>query len=221
MSIDLCSCRPIARAVATPLSSRLLASMLLSSMLPALIATHVLAHGPLDANHQHGALHQQTASGVVYEDLNNNRRRDPGEPGLPGIRVSNGEAIVLTDETGKYTVPVDDDEIIFVIKPRDWVTPLNDDNLPQFHYIHKPAGSPVAVQICRCGADGTSCPSRSIFRCVVASNPTRSRRCCLGIRNHATSTEVEYIAHDVVEQIICRACPRRCLWGDPRRHCLR
>ncbi len=146
MSIDLCSCRPIARAVATPLSSRLLASMLLSSMLPALIATHVLAHGPLDANHQHGALHQQTASGVVYEDLNNNRRRDPGEPGLPGIRVSNGEAIVLTDETGKYTVPVDDDEILFVIKPRDWVTPLNDDNLPQFHYIHKPAGSPVAFK---------------------------------------------------------------------------
>ena len=32
--------------------------------------------------------------------------------------------------------------ILFVIKPRGWRTPLTDDMLPQFYYIHKPHGSP-------------------------------------------------------------------------------
>ena len=32
--------------------------------------------------------------------------------------------------------------ILFVIKPRDWKPPVDDHRLPQFYYIHKPAGSP-------------------------------------------------------------------------------
>jgi N terminal of Calcineurin-like phosphoesterase len=83
----------------------------------------------------------QIAQGVVYEDLNNNRRRDADEPGIKDIKVSNGKDIVLTDNDGKYQIPVSDDCIVFVIKPRGWMTPLNSNKLPQFYYIHKPTVS--------------------------------------------------------------------------------
>ena len=85
----------------------------------------------------------QVARGVVFEDLNRNGQRDPGEPGLPGVRVSNGSEIVSTDAEGRYEVAVDDDSIIFVIKPRNYMTPVSEHNLPRFYYIHKPAGSPA------------------------------------------------------------------------------
>ena len=87
---------------------------------------HELEHGPL-----------VDAKGIVYNDVNGNRKLDDGEAGIPGIRVSNGRQIVKTNDQGAYSLLIDNDDIIFVIKPRDWVTPLNKNKLPQFFYIHK------------------------------------------------------------------------------------
>ena len=69
----------------------------------------------------------QEATGIVYHDLNGNGTLDEGEPGLPGVSVSNQREIVETDEAGRWVLPVDDDTIFFVIKPRDWMTPVNKD----------------------------------------------------------------------------------------------
>ncbi len=41
-------------------------------------------------------------SGYVYEDLNGNQRRDPGEPGVPGAIVRRGGETAVADGTGKY-----------------------------------------------------------------------------------------------------------------------
>ncbi len=116
-----------------------------------LLTTRVaLAHdpqghdGPHDDSSHAGAVQQ--ATGVVFHDKNQNGTRDEGEPGLRDVRVSNGRDIVRTDAEGRYKIAVNDDTILFVIKPRDWTTPVDDDNLPQFYYVHKPAGSPrIAV----------------------------------------------------------------------------
>ncbi len=85
---------------------------------------------------------QQHATGVVFVDQNQNGHRDRGEQGLPGVSVSNGVEVVLTDAQGRYRLPVGDDNIIFVIKPRDYAVPTTADKLPAFYYIHKPQGSP-------------------------------------------------------------------------------
>src|SRR5690554_2898977 len=62
-----------------------------------------------------------TARGVVYQDRNGNGVRDEGEPGLAGIRVSNGVDIVATDDQGRYEIEINaDDAIIFVLKPRGY-----------------------------------------------------------------------------------------------------
>ena len=85
---------------------------------------------------------QKIAKGFVFHDANENRSKEDAENGIPEVAVSNGVDIVLTDENGAYEIPVSDDAVIFVIKPRDWMTPLNEDNLPQFYYLHKPNGYP-------------------------------------------------------------------------------
>ncbi len=93
-----------------------------------------------------GALPESTdrAQGFVFEDLDGDGVRDPDEPGLPGVRVSNGVDVVRTDDAGRWALPVGDDTILFVIKPRDWWPPLDANGLPRFYYVHKPAGSPDA-----------------------------------------------------------------------------
>ena len=82
------------------------------------------------------------AHGFVFNDANANRKRDDGEAGVAGVRVSNGLDIVYTRADGAYELPIGDDTILFINKPTDWMTALDDHQLPKFYYIHKPAGSP-------------------------------------------------------------------------------
>ena len=84
------------------------------------------------------------AKGIVFEDVNRNGRFDSGEKGLANVLVSNQVEVVKTDKDGRYRLPLHKEEtVIFVIKPAAYEVPLNDDNLPQFYYVHQPKGSPV------------------------------------------------------------------------------
>ena len=83
------------------------------------------------------------AKGYVFHDANENRIKEDTERGIPEVAVSNGVDIVRTDANGAYELPVaQGDAVIFIVKPRDWMTPLNEENLPQFYYLHKPNGYP-------------------------------------------------------------------------------
>jgi hypothetical protein len=81
------------------------------------------------------------ARGVVFLDARGDGKAE-GQRGLPGMLVSNGMDIARTDALGRYEVPVTDDTILYVIKPRNYMTATDDLNLPRFYYIHKPTGSP-------------------------------------------------------------------------------
>ena len=85
------------------------------------------------------------ATGVVFDDRNADGVRDPGEPGLPGVAVSNGREVVPSDAGGRYRLPLGERGVLFVIKPRDWMTPVDSDGLPRFYRIHDPAGSPPGL----------------------------------------------------------------------------
>jgi len=78
----------------------------------------------------------ETATGIVYEDRNGNRRRDPDEIGIPKVLVSNGREFVPTDAVGKYSIEIKEDDILFVVKSARYRLPTNKDFLPQFYYIH-------------------------------------------------------------------------------------
>src|SRR5690606_33160358 len=89
-----------------------------------------------------GGMAQETANGGVFEDLNRNGKKERREKGIPAVAGSNGIQVAQTAAEGKYTLPISDDQIIFVIKPSDYQVPVDENNLPQFFYIHKPNGSP-------------------------------------------------------------------------------
>ena len=72
------------------------------------------------------------ATGRVFLDSNKNGLLDAGERGIAGVRVSNGLDVVTTNDEGRYTLPVDEQSIIFITKPRDYAIPVNAHMLPQF-----------------------------------------------------------------------------------------
>ena len=141
-----------------------------------------------------------TAKGVVYYDINQNGRRDKGEPGLPNIRVSNQREIVFTDGEGNWELPAGEDTIFFVIKPSGWTSPLSQNNLPQFYYLHKPAGSPKTKYP---GVAPTGDLPESIdFPLRRQEEPERFQAIFFGDPQPTSQQQIDYIAHDVVEELI-------------------
>jgi len=87
-----------------------------------------------------------TAHGTVFEDKDGNGLRAADAPGIANVMVSNGREVVLTDAQGAWSLPVQDGDAVFVIKPGGWMTPLDaETNLPRFSYIHEPEGTPAAL----------------------------------------------------------------------------
>src|SRR5690606_13349704 len=78
----------------------------------------------------------------VFNDTNNDGQRNRRESGVAGVAISNGIDVILTDAQGRYTLPVGEDNIIFVIKPSGYAVPVGENNLPKYYHIHKPQGSP-------------------------------------------------------------------------------
>lgn len=140
------------------------------------------------------------ATGVVYHDVNGNQTFDHGDRPLPGVRVSNGSQIVATDGNGRYALPVDNDTILFVIKPRGWKTPLNEYNLPQFYYIHKPEGSPPSKYP---GVEPTGPLPESVnFPLTPQHEPQEFKAIMFGDTQARDQKEVDWIAHDVIEELM-------------------
>ena len=82
------------------------------------------------------------ASGHVFHDRGGTGRRRAGDPGIPGVMVSNGRDVVLTDSEGRWRLPVADGDSVFVIKPPHWATPAGPGGVPRFLPFASPAGQP-------------------------------------------------------------------------------
>jgi hypothetical protein len=96
-----------------------------------------------------------TVSGIVYENHSRGGRRAPSDPGIAGVLVSNGREVMKTDAEGHYALLIDDESIIFVIKPSGYAVPVDQDMLPRFYYSHQPAGSPANLKLRYRGIDPT------------------------------------------------------------------
>lgn len=84
------------------------------------------------------------AVGRVFEDTDRDGKMDPNEPGIPGVMVSNGREVMVTNRLGKYWFRPElyrEDMNIFVSKPACYDVPVDENNVPQFAYVHKKDGS--------------------------------------------------------------------------------
>lgn len=141
----------------------------------------------------------QYATGVVYHDANRNCIRDRGEKGIPGVRVSNSRTSVKTDAAGCYRVPVTDDTIIFAIKPRNWMTLIDANNVPRFYYIHKPKGSPALTY--KGVAPTGPLPASVDFPLYPHPEPDRFKAVFLGDTQVNDVRDIGYLAHDIIEEL--------------------
>lgn len=141
---------------------------------------------------------QQMANGYVFEDINNNGKKDKKEKGIANIAVSNGIDVVLTDSDGKYNLPVGDDNIIFVIKPTGYKIAVDEYNLPKSYYIHKPKGSPASTY--KGVAPTGELPKSIDFALSKYDEPENYSSFIFGDSQTYSEEEVEYFIKGIVDE---------------------
>lgn len=146
------------------------------------------------------SLAQETATGTVFVDENENGKLDSGEEPLSDVPVSNGEEVVLTDNDGHYSLEIDDeDATVFVIKPPGYEYSLNDLNQPQFFYTHKPDGSPELEYD---GVEPTGPLPESVdFPLLEGEEREAFSVLLFGDPQPYTEEEVEYFDQDIVDEL--------------------
>jgi len=148
-----------------------------------------------------GTVAAATATGFVFDDGNANGIHDPGEAGIAGVRVSDGERIVVTNESGAYSLDIADEAVIRISKPRGWAPPVNQDQIPQFYSIHQPDGSPSGMRYL--GVDPTGpLPAEINFPLRRQDEPSRFEAILLSDTQPETEAELDYIRDDVVNALI-------------------
>lgn len=139
-------------------------------------------------------------SGIVYHDRNGNGLFDVNEPGISGVMISNGTDITHTDEQGRYEIEADDNSIVFMIKPGGWQTPVNENNIPQFFSIISSVGASGS------DFDGLLPVNPDTDNINFALTPYEEsenmRVLVFGDTQPRTIEEVNYIAHDSVQEVI-------------------
>ena len=142
-------------------------------------------------------------SGVVFEDRSGTGRRQAGDRGIPGVLVSNGREVVRTDAGGRYTLPIGEETIVFVIKPSGYAVPTDEDRLPQFYYIHQPKGSPAALDLRFRGIDPTGpLPDSIDFPLNKIDEPTTFDVLLFTDPQPESDVELSFVRDDVITRVI-------------------
>lgn len=115
---------------------------------------------------------------------------------LQSVRVTNGREVVATDRLGRYRLPVQAGDIVFVVKPRGYALPLDDLNLPRFYRIHQPAGSPPQKHP---GITPTGpLPFALNFTLTAQDEPDEFRVLLFGDPQSRNQEEVDFFTRDIV-----------------------
>lgn len=141
------------------------------------------------------------ATGIVFDDANENGRFDRDEVGIAGVAVSNGRDVVRADDHGRYRIAVGDDTILFVVKPTGWATPVSEDGIPRFHYIHKPKGSPPGLAYPGVAPTGPL-PDSIDFPLRRRFEPSRFDVILFGDTQPRSREEIDLLGHDIIEDLI-------------------
>ena len=104
---------------------------------------------------------------------------------------------------GRYTLPVADESIIFVIKPTGYAVPVDEQMLPRFYYIHQPAASPQSLDLRFRGIDPTGpLPDFVDFPLKKVDEPQAFDVILFTDPQPESQAEVDFIRDDVVNGLI-------------------
>src|SRR5690606_16128195 len=105
-----------------------------------------------------------------------------------------------TGSDGRYTLPIGNDNIVFVIKPEGYEAPLDAFNLPKTYYIHKPGGSPASLEYPGVAPTG-ALPESVDFALLPADESREFKALVFGDPQAYTKEEMEFFAKGVVSEV--------------------
>jgi hypothetical protein len=144
------------------------------------------------------------AQGFVFDDGDGSGERGPASKGIPGVMVSNGGDVVLTDAEGRWRLPVVPGESVFVIKPTGWALPRDASNgLPRFAYVHAPGGSPTDIAFRFHGlAPSGKLPASIDFALRRQAEPANFEAVLFTDPQPESLAELAFVRDDVVAQVV-------------------
>lgn len=107
---------------------------------------------------------------LVFEDRDGDGRRDRGEPGLAGIRVSDGASLAVTGHDGRAPLAPVAGRTVFVIKPAGYRVPRGADGLPVF-WRHVPDPAAPALRYGGLRGAPAGCPVFGLQRQAPSDAP--------------------------------------------------
>ncbi|RNF86404.1 PQQ-binding-like beta-propeller repeat protein [Montanilutibacter psychrotolerans] len=132
-------------------------------------------------------------TGTVFKDANKDGLRNPGEAGLHGVSVTDGNVWATSDASGNYRIQIDplrrETDLVFVVSPNGYTPVLRGDYVPQFFRALPVGPGPFA------GVDFAMVPD------AAAANPTEKWLMVSDIEadnrseESATSTLANWIGH--------------------------
>ncbi|NJN45625.1 MAG: phosphohydrolase [Candidatus Competibacteraceae bacterium] len=153
-------------------------------------------------------------SGVVFDDRNRDGIQQRQERGIRDVLVSDGLNVVKTGSDGSYSLPLPttDEEMaglsIFITKPDGYDVPLDEHNIPQFFYVHKPAGSPLNVRgepFRYGGLEPTNAlPAEINFPMVRGQRLRRFKIAVSGDTQTYSNTEIGYLRDSLAKELADR-----------------
>jgi hypothetical protein len=142
-----------------------------------------------------------TVKGIVFHDKDGNRLYDPSEDKpLKGIAVSNGREVVITNRKGFYELPLRDNSAIFVIKPRNWMVPVGENQMPHFYYLFSSDGI-SGSQFEGLSATG-ELPENVNFPLYLRKEPKKFKVLVFGDTQPRDHKEIYYMEQDVLPEVI-------------------
>lgn len=141
-------------------------------------------------------------SGTVFEDRNRDGRREGNEPGLPGVKVSDGVGIATTDAHGRYALPVVDGRTSFVIKPPRYGLAMRGNGLPDYWRNVQQSPGPAL----KYGGIEAGLPACRNYA-LVPTKPSTDRQAQLNVLVFAdpqpkSLVDVGYYGRDIVQSVL-------------------
>lgn len=138
----------------------------------------------------------ESCRGFVFNDVNADNLRSGGEPGLAGIKVSDGVEVAVTHRDGSYVLRDMPGRRIFIIKPAGYSPATRDDGMPAFwaQRSHVPGAQ-------RPREHATACPDFALKRLAVA----RARRLDVLVFSDPqpkSLVDVGYYQRDIIDPLL-------------------
>jgi hypothetical protein len=149
----------------------------------------------------------RTLVGTVFEDRDSDGYQGRDEPGIAGVALSNGRALAITDDRGRYRLPVLPGQTVFAIKPAGWQLPGSDLARPgAWRHLPAAASTMTSPKLKYGGIAATPWPSR--FDVALRRAPTDDG--WLEVRVFAdpqvkSAANVDDYARDIVDSVVAQA----------------